>query len=633
MGAAASVPVQKAAGYEEESGPVTAPLKGVPQAIENAIYIQERWPLIVDPTEQAGRFLRYQRGSFLMAESERDMDKEHLRRLLLGALQYGSMMTICFTTLENVDFDKFFVDGYFPAAVLNKAELFKQEVWQTLLRPEQGDPEPHAFLPRDEFALCLLTRGTFVPEALLERFALITCAETPSGGGGGGEGGGGGGGGGENDLEAVMGAKEVKRHCADLVEAAFEGELDECKRLVDKGMYVDSEDGRKHTPLSDAASQGQRAVVEYLLELGADPNSQSDVGRTPLWRAAYNGQLEMVELLLAAGADPEVKTTEHERPYDVAKDDATRELLANFPREETERMLRARADAMAAALEKRLKTAAEREAHARETMRAELCALAIKGDAGAVKEKLLEVAFEAEKFNERPRVTANTARDERGATLVALAAQYGHVELLTLLLTHHKECDKELGPFADPNDGSVESKVFWTNVNRRDAKGWNPAAIAAFSDQKRALEVLLEHGADPTMKNQYGKSALDLAKDEMASDERTVLKSHAEVRQVLDAWEASRTSKLFGTSGGVKIASDGAAAGEQLPDAGTATAMNIEMNKEAEAAGAGEDDADKKPKQGAKGAGAKKAALAAGAIAAGAKGGAKKGGAKKPKGK
>ena len=65
------------------------------------------------------------------------------------------------------------------------------------------------------------------------------------------------------------------------------------------------------------------------------------------------------------------------------------------------------------------------------------------------------------------------------------------------------------------------------------------------------------------------QNALDLAKDEMASDERTVLKSHAEVRQVLDAWEASRTSKLFGTSGGVKIASDGAAAGEQLPDAGT----------------------------------------------------------------
>ena len=103
MGAAASIPVQKAIGDEEEGGPVHVTLKGVPQAIENAIYVQERWPLIVDTTEQAGRFLRYQRGSFLMAESERDMDKEHLRQLLVGALKYGSMMTICFTTLDNVD--------------------------------------------------------------------------------------------------------------------------------------------------------------------------------------------------------------------------------------------------------------------------------------------------------------------------------------------------------------------------------------------------------------------------------------------------------------------------------------------------------------------------------------------------
>ena len=121
MGAAASVPIQKSSGEEDEgSGAVSCALKGVPSAIENAIYVHERWPLIVDPTEQAGRFLRYQRGSFLMAESERDMERDHLRQLLVGALKNGSMMTICFATLDNVDFDKFFVDGFFPAAVLNK---------------------------------------------------------------------------------------------------------------------------------------------------------------------------------------------------------------------------------------------------------------------------------------------------------------------------------------------------------------------------------------------------------------------------------------------------------------------------------------------------------------------------------
>ena len=35
----------------------------------------------------------------------------------------------------------------------------------------------------------------------------------------------------------------------------------------------------------------------------------------------------MIELLLQAGGDPELKTKEHERPYDVAKDDAGSPLL------------------------------------------------------------------------------------------------------------------------------------------------------------------------------------------------------------------------------------------------------------------------------------------------------------------
>ena len=58
MGAGAS-----AQGGDEESGPVKPiVLKGLPGAIENAIYVREKWPLIVDPTEQAGRFLRYLSG-------------------------------------------------------------------------------------------------------------------------------------------------------------------------------------------------------------------------------------------------------------------------------------------------------------------------------------------------------------------------------------------------------------------------------------------------------------------------------------------------------------------------------------------------------------------------------------------
>jgi ankyrin repeat protein len=52
-------------------------------------------------------------------------------------------------------------------------------------------------------------------------------------------------------------------------------------------------------------------------------------------------------------------------------------------------------------------------------------------------------------------------------------------------------------------------------VNARDAKGWNALAIASFRHAMNVIPILLLHGGNPTAKNQYGKSALDFADDEL----------------------------------------------------------------------------------------------------------------------
>ena len=92
----------------------------------------------------------------MIGESMADMDHEHLRQLLVGCLKCGSMMTITYETLQNVDLSAVFEETTFPRAVLDKRELFKEEVWSSLLRPDKGDPEAHEFLPRDDFALCVV---------------------------------------------------------------------------------------------------------------------------------------------------------------------------------------------------------------------------------------------------------------------------------------------------------------------------------------------------------------------------------------------------------------------------------------------------------------------------------------------
>jgi hypothetical protein len=45
-----------------------------------------------------------------------------------------------------------------------------------------------------------------------------------------------------------------------LVEAAFDGDLDELKSWIEKGYYIESIDGRKHTALSEAACQGNELL-------------------------------------------------------------------------------------------------------------------------------------------------------------------------------------------------------------------------------------------------------------------------------------------------------------------------------------------------------------------------------------
>lgn len=103
-------------------------LKQLPGAIEEALYIHEKWPLIVDPHGQATRFLRYQRGAFLLGDRREDIEKEHLRSRLVSSLMHGGNFCIVFRSLEEgVDYEGMFDETYFPKAVLDRRRIFLEE--------------------------------------------------------------------------------------------------------------------------------------------------------------------------------------------------------------------------------------------------------------------------------------------------------------------------------------------------------------------------------------------------------------------------------------------------------------------------------------------------------------------------
>ncbi|VDP80751.1 unnamed protein product [Echinostoma caproni] len=61
----------------------------------------EKWPLVVDPTDQASTFLRYRDTNYLNVLNPKQMHSETIRIALLGALRYGKPVVLDLMDLDN----------------------------------------------------------------------------------------------------------------------------------------------------------------------------------------------------------------------------------------------------------------------------------------------------------------------------------------------------------------------------------------------------------------------------------------------------------------------------------------------------------------------------------------------------
>ncbi len=211
--------------------------------------------------------------------------------------------------------------------------------------------------------------------------------------------------------------KDIKRNSVDMVEAAFDGDLEGVKKWLEKGFWLESTDPHDHTALSEAACQGQDHVIRFLIESGANPNLKSDTGRTPMYRAAFNGHIATLQLLLECGGDPHILDKSGEGPYDVAKDEDTRKWVQAVNREDVQKYTTIRKAHIDKKMEERIKTTAEREAWAKLKLRDELIEKTLAGDAEGVKYILLDMAREADNTGQRPRATAQVRGQKKRACI------------------------------------------------------------------------------------------------------------------------------------------------------------------------------------------------------------------------
>ena len=106
MGSAVGIPTE-GCDTEPPPLPIACTLRNLPAAIEEAVYVQEKFPLISDPSGQAMRFLKYQLGSFFRSDDVVAFTHARLNAALAGAIQHGKTMTLHFPSLSGVAMDIF----------------------------------------------------------------------------------------------------------------------------------------------------------------------------------------------------------------------------------------------------------------------------------------------------------------------------------------------------------------------------------------------------------------------------------------------------------------------------------------------------------------------------------------------
>jgi uncharacterized protein len=88
-----------------------------------------------------------------------------------------------------------------------------------------------------------------------------------------------------------------------LIEAAYKGDLEKVRSLLNSGVNVNARKTHGTTALTFAAERGHTQVVKLLLDKGADVNAGSASGRTALMGAAEGGHPEVLVRLFEKRAN------------------------------------------------------------------------------------------------------------------------------------------------------------------------------------------------------------------------------------------------------------------------------------------------------------------------------------------
>ena len=338
----------------------------------------------------------------------------------------------------------------------------------------------------------------------------------------------------------------------DLVAAARNSDHQAVRTLLAAGADPDATYGDGTTALHWAAHRDAHAMVVDLLTAGADANAGDDHGVTPLSLASLNGNRLVVDALLAAGADPNAPRTSGETPLMTAARvgglDVVRSLIAAGADPNAREATLGQTALMLAVAENhtpvaRLLLETGAAASARSTNR--FTPLLFAAQQGNVEAADLLLSAGADVNESAPDgIGGNTNARSRyvpdtDAAALLVAIDSGHAELARFLLARGADPDHDgagrtalhaavqrkmpevvaalLEHGADPDPRLTKRLPF---VSRRITQGHGlspsnigatPFFLAASYNDLESMKLLVEGGADPTLRADDGTTALMVA--------------------------------------------------------------------------------------------------------------------------